>query len=92
MSTAASPPPPAVRTSLPWADRPHGHRPRCFRRGVSPILHENYDGRDVTLPATGMVMKVSTFPFLANLKGETLITTDGTTLLAQTTRPVWQRS
>ena len=49
--------------------------------GVSPILHENYDGRDVTLPATGMVMKVSTFPFLADLKGETLITTDGTTLL-----------
>lgn len=28
-----------------------------------------------------MVMKVSTFPFLADLKGETLITTDGTTLL-----------
>ena len=26
-------------------------------------------------------MKVSTFPFLADLKGETLITTDGTTLL-----------
>ena len=49
--------------------------------GVSPILHENYDGRDVTLPATGMVMKVSTFPFLADLQGETLITTDGTTLL-----------
>ena len=49
--------------------------------GVSPILHENYDGRDVTLPATGMVMKVSAFPFLASMKGETLITTDGTTLL-----------
>ena len=27
---------------------------------VNPILHENYDGSDVTLPATGMqVMKVS---------------------------------
>ena len=55
--------------------------PDASGEGVSPILHENYDGRDVTLPATGMVMKVSTFPFLANLKGETLITTDGTTLL-----------
>ena len=28
-----------------------------------------------------MVMKTSTFPFLKELKGETLITTDGTTLL-----------
>ena len=53
--------------------------PDASGEGVSPILHENYDGRDVTLPATGMVMKVSTFPFLADLKGETLITTDGTT-------------
>ena len=48
---------------------------------VQPVVWENYNGGDVTLPATGMVMKVSTFPFLANLKGETLITTDGTTLL-----------
>ena len=36
---------------------------------------------DVTLPGTGMVMKTSTFPFLKELKGETLITSDGTTLL-----------
>ena len=48
---------------------------------VQPILHEHYDGRDVTLPATGAVMKVADFPFLASLKGETLITTDGATLL-----------
>ena len=48
---------------------------------VQPVLHENYDGRDVTLPDTGMVMQVSKFPFLAKMKGETLITTDGTTLL-----------
>ena len=55
--------------------------PDASGEGVNPILHENYDGHDVTLPGTGMVMKVSTFPFLADLKGETLITTDGTTLL-----------
>ena len=55
--------------------------PDASGENVNPILHENYDGSDVTLPATGMVMKVSTFPFLADLKGETLITTDGTTLL-----------
>ena len=48
---------------------------------VQPILHENYDGRDVTLPGTGAVMKAADFPFLASMKGETLITTDGTTLL-----------
>jgi tripeptide aminopeptidase len=48
---------------------------------VNPILHENYNGGDVTLPATGMVMSVAKFPFLASLKGETLITTDGSTLL-----------
>ncbi len=48
---------------------------------VQPVLHENYDGRNVTLPGTGAVMKVADFPFLASMKGETLITTDGTTLL-----------
>ena len=48
---------------------------------VRPQIHENYDGGDVVLPGTGMVMKTSTFPFLKELKGETLITTDGTTLL-----------
>ena len=47
--------------------------PDASGENVNPILHENYDGRDVTLPATGMVMKVSTFPFLKELKGETLM-------------------
>ena len=55
--------------------------PDASGENVNPILHENYDGHDVTLPATGMVMKVSTFPFLKELKGETLITSDGTTIL-----------
>ena len=55
--------------------------PDASGENVNPILHENYDGSDVTLPATGMVMKVSAFPFLTSMKGETLITTDGTTLL-----------
>ena len=55
--------------------------PDASGENVNPILHENYDGGDVVLPATGKVMKVSAFPFLASMKGETLITTDGTTLL-----------
>lgn len=48
---------------------------------VSPIIHENYDGGDVVFPGSGDVMTVSKFPFLAELAGETLVTTDGTTLL-----------
>ncbi len=55
--------------------------PDASGENVKPILHENYDGKDVTLPGTGMVMTVEKFPFLADMKGETLITTDGTTLL-----------
>ena len=48
---------------------------------VQPVVWKNYNGGDVTLPATGMVMKPSVFPFLTSMKGETLITSDGTTLL-----------
>ena len=66
--------------------------PDASGENVNPILHENYDGRDVTLPATGTVMKVSTFPFLKDLKGETLITTDAPRCWVPTTRPVWRRS
>ena len=47
---------------------------------VNPIIHENYDGCDVTLP-NGDILSVEKFPFLAEMKGETLITTDGNTLL-----------
>ena len=54
--------------------------PECSGENVKPVLHENYDGKDVTLP-DGTVLSVAKFPFLPNLKGETLITTDGTTLL-----------
>lgn len=48
---------------------------------VKPILHENYDGGDVALPQCGRVLKTSEFPFLKELKGKTLITADGSTLL-----------
>ncbi len=47
---------------------------------VDPQLHENYDGSDIVLGG-GTVLSVEKFPFLASCKGETLITTDGTTLL-----------
>lgn len=54
--------------------------PECSGENVKPMLHENYDGGDLTLPS-GLVLSVDKFPFLSKLKGETLITTDGTTLL-----------
>ena len=47
---------------------------------VTPILHENYDGEAVKLPA-GITLDPVMFPFLRSMKGETLITTDGSTLL-----------
>lgn len=50
-------------------------------KDVKPRIIPNYDGKDVVLPATGDVIRVSDFPHLASLKGRTLITTDGTTLL-----------
>ncbi len=46
-----------------------------------PQVFENYDGSDVVLQGTGEVLKVSEFPDLETLKGRTLVTTDGTTLL-----------
>ena len=48
---------------------------------VNPQIFENYDGGDVLLRGTGDVLSVEAFPSLRNLKGMTLITTDGTTLL-----------
>lgn len=54
--------------------------PDASGENVKPILHENYNGCDLTLPA-GTVLSVEKFSFLSSMKGETLITSDGTTLL-----------
>lgn len=48
---------------------------------VKPQVIENYDGDDVLFTGTGEYMRVAQFPELANWKGQTLITADGTTLL-----------
>lgn len=48
---------------------------------VNPQIHQNYDGGDVVLPATGAVLSPKQFPFLSGMKGQTLITSDGSTLL-----------
>ena len=49
--------------------------------GVKPQIIENYNGEDVVLGESGRVLKVKDFPELINMKGRTLITTDGTSLL-----------
>ena len=49
---------------------------------VKPRSVQAHDGKDIVLNAEKqIVMKVSEFPFLADLKGQDLIVTDGTTLL-----------
>ncbi len=48
---------------------------------IKPQIIENYDGKNVVLKGSGDILKVDEFPYLAELKGRTLITTDGTTLL-----------
>ena len=48
---------------------------------VCPQLIENYDGGDVVLGSSGRVLTAEVNPNLPRLKGHTLVTTDGTTVL-----------
>lgn len=51
-------------------------------KNVQPQIVENYDGKDIVLnEAEGIVMKTADFPNMLPYVGQTLITTDGTTLL-----------
>ena len=49
--------------------------------GVKPQIIGDYDGNDIQLGQSGRVLSCKAFPDLCALKGRTLITTDGTTLL-----------
>ena len=56
--------------------------PDASRANVRPQIIENYDGGDIALKGVpGLFLKPSEFPELLGHKGETIITTDGTTLL-----------
>jgi tripeptide aminopeptidase len=56
--------------------------PETTGRNVKPIVHPNYDGRDIVLPGDpSKVIRVAECPDLARLRGRTIVTTDGTTLL-----------
>ena len=51
-------------------------------KNVNPQIVENYDGQDIVLnEALNIVLSPNDFPNLKNYIGQTLITTDGTTLL-----------
>src|SRR5258708_5994690 len=56
--------------------------PETTAQNVKPIVHRNYNGKDLVLPGDpSKVLRVESNPDLAGVKGCTLITTDGTTLL-----------
>ena len=49
---------------------------------IAPQIHPNYDGQDVILnDKENIIMHVSEFPDLKKVQGQTLITSDATTLL-----------
>ncbi len=56
--------------------------PDASGKDVKPQIIENYDGSDIPLKGVpGLFLKPSEFPEMLHYKGNTLITTDGTTLL-----------
>lgn len=55
--------------------------PAANGENVKPQIVENYDGKDVILKGNNSILSPERFPHLKELKGRTLITTDGTSLL-----------
>lgn len=48
---------------------------------VKPLIHADYDGKDIHLPLCDRVIRVSDFPHLAKCVGKTIITASGDTVL-----------
>ena len=55
--------------------------PEYSGAGVVPTLHEDYDGGEIHLPKGGIVLTPKQFGPLKEMKGHTIITSDGSTLL-----------
>ncbi len=56
--------------------------PDCSGENVNPIIHKNYDGKDIILPKDHtQILKASEHPALLEQIGSDIITADGTTLL-----------
>jgi tripeptide aminopeptidase len=56
--------------------------PDCSGTNVKPILHKNYDGKDIVLPDDNtQILSASVSPYLKNHLGADIITASGNTLL-----------
>ncbi len=56
--------------------------PDCSGTNVKPILHNNYDGKNITLPDdTTQVLSTDEFKYLKQHTGQSIITASGNTLL-----------
>ncbi|MBI3835996.1 MAG: peptidase T [Planctomycetes bacterium] len=56
--------------------------PEFTAHGVKPVIHKNWDGKDIVLPGDkSRVIRVTDVHGMDGLKGKTIITSDGTTLL-----------
>ena len=56
--------------------------PDASGKDIKPQIIKNYDGTDIPLKGVpGLALRVADFPEMLDYKGQTLITTDGTTLL-----------
>ena len=55
--------------------------PDASGKNVQPTIVKNYQGGDIILGTSGRLLSPQQFPELNGLHGQTLITTDGTTLL-----------
>ena len=56
--------------------------PDASGKDIKPQIIRNYDGTDIPLAGVpGLALRVADFPEMLDYKGQTLITTDGTTLL-----------
>lgn len=53
----------------------------CSGKDVNPQIIKNYDLSDIRLGKSKYILSPQEYPYLRNLKGKTIITTDGNTLL-----------
>lgn len=55
--------------------------PEASGQNVKAMIRKNYQGEDIVLEGSGDILSLKKFPALKAFIGDTLITTDGTTLL-----------
>jgi tripeptide aminopeptidase len=56
--------------------------PDCSGTNVNPVIHKNFDGKDIVLPKdNSQIIRFSEHPALAAQIGNDIVTADGTTLL-----------